>query len=236
MPGRHQEALVSYNKSLKIKPNFDLALHDRGDALIEIGRDQDAIASYDRALFDDEFQILAAETSPEGVALQNSIARMLRQYRISEVDVSFILNEAYMRGCRLIDSGETIKNVAAWLKFTAFRIIQETARNQHRNRNLSERLIGEGEIDVKADPLNAAEIAEQSEMMRIAIQQLGSMDQTIIRLRFLEGLSWQDIAQRLGEDGTVLSQASLRKRASRALKRLRSAFVAVSRRGSLEKS
>ncbi|NET39205.1 MAG: sigma-70 family RNA polymerase sigma factor [Cyanothece sp. SIO1E1] len=225
--GRHQEALASYNKSLKIKPNFDLALHDRGDTLIEIGRDQDAIASYDRALFDDEFQILAAETSPEGVALQNFIARRLRQYRITEVDIDYILNEAYMRGCRMIESGKTIDNIAAWLRYTTFRIIQETARNQNKIRNLSEKLIGEGEFYVRSESLNAAEVAEQLEIIRIAMQQLGPMDQTIIRLRFFEGLSWQDIAQRLGEDGTVLSQATLRKRAQRALSRLRATFFEI---------
>jgi protein O-GlcNAc transferase len=48
--GRSQEALVSYNKALAIKPNHAEALNNRGVALQDLRRFEKALASYDKAL------------------------------------------------------------------------------------------------------------------------------------------------------------------------------------------
>jgi RNA polymerase sigma factor (sigma-70 family) len=220
--GRPQEAVASYNKAIKIKPDFDLALFDRGDALIEIGRDRDAIASYDRALFDTEFQLLTATNSSKGSSMLFFIYQMLRQFNINDVDASDILLEVYLRGRRAIESGKTIQNIAAWARKTAYNII---VLSQRRDKNTPKPLCIE-EISPYIEP-TSEDLNSDFEAIEVALQQLKPIDQTIIRLRFLEGLSWQEIAERLGESETIISQAALRKRAQRALNRLRSNFHSV---------
>ena len=44
------DALKSFARALSIRPNFPEALNNRGNALMELGRAADALASYDRAL------------------------------------------------------------------------------------------------------------------------------------------------------------------------------------------
>ena len=48
--GRNEEAIASYDKALKIKPDYHLAWNGRGNALEKLGRYEEAIASYDKAL------------------------------------------------------------------------------------------------------------------------------------------------------------------------------------------
>ena len=47
---RFEEALASYDRALKVRPDFAEALFNRGDTLHELGRFEEALASYDRAL------------------------------------------------------------------------------------------------------------------------------------------------------------------------------------------
>jgi tetratricopeptide (TPR) repeat protein len=46
----YEEAIASYDKALQLKPDNDLALYNRGNALRKLGRYEEAIASYDKAL------------------------------------------------------------------------------------------------------------------------------------------------------------------------------------------
>ena len=47
---KYQEAVVSFNKALEIKPDDYQAWYNRGSALDSLGRYEEAIASYDKAL------------------------------------------------------------------------------------------------------------------------------------------------------------------------------------------
>ena len=46
----YPQALASYNRTLKIEPNNYQAWDNRGIALRNLGRHQEALASYDQAL------------------------------------------------------------------------------------------------------------------------------------------------------------------------------------------
>jgi Tfp pilus assembly protein PilF len=48
--GRFEEALASYDRALKVRPDYTQALSNRGNALAALGRFEEALASYDRAL------------------------------------------------------------------------------------------------------------------------------------------------------------------------------------------
>jgi Flp pilus assembly protein TadD len=41
---------VSFERAVAAKPNYAEALNNRGNALVELGRSQDALASYEQAL------------------------------------------------------------------------------------------------------------------------------------------------------------------------------------------
>lgn len=48
--GRHEEALASYDRALRLKPDYAKAFYHRGNTLLNLKRPEDALASYDRAL------------------------------------------------------------------------------------------------------------------------------------------------------------------------------------------
>lgn len=48
--GRHEEALASYDRALRLKPDYAKAFYHRGNTLLKLKRPEDALASYDRAL------------------------------------------------------------------------------------------------------------------------------------------------------------------------------------------
>ncbi|MFM6040515.1 MAG: CHAT domain-containing protein, partial [Sphaerospermopsis kisseleviana] len=48
--GRHEEAIISYNKAIEINPDFYQAWHARGGALHNLMQYEEALASYDKAL------------------------------------------------------------------------------------------------------------------------------------------------------------------------------------------
>lgn len=69
------------------------------------------------------------------------------------------------------------------------------------------------------DPLGTLVTAEQTLRLRTALAQLSERDRELLRLSFFEGLSPQELAERLGEPST-----RIRKRKERALERLRGVF------------
>jgi len=46
----YQGAIYAYNEAIKIETNFCKAWNNRGNALADLGRDEEAIASYDQAV------------------------------------------------------------------------------------------------------------------------------------------------------------------------------------------
>jgi CHAT domain-containing protein/Flp pilus assembly protein TadD len=48
--GRYEEAIASYDRAIKINPDYHEAWANRGITLYSLGRDEDAIASYDQAV------------------------------------------------------------------------------------------------------------------------------------------------------------------------------------------
>ena len=74
--------------------------------------------------------------------------------------------------------------------------------------------------DPDSDPLSLIISREQREQLRVALADLSATDQEILHLSFFEGLSPAEIADHLNEPAE-----RIRKRKSRALLRLRSAFL-----------
>jgi len=70
--GRYDEALVSLDRALALRPNYFKALNNRGGAMEGLNRLPEALASYDRAL---------AIAPDQGVTQQRPRVDRSRSYR-----------------------------------------------------------------------------------------------------------------------------------------------------------
>ena len=81
-------------------------------------------------------------------------------------------------------------------------------------------------LTLTSDPLSLIISKQQREQLRVALADLSATDQEILHLSFFEGLSPAEIADHLNEPAE-----RIRKRKSRALLRLRSAFLGKTETG-----
>lgn len=115
------------------------------------------------------------------------------------------------------------QHLAAFVSGIARHVIADTCRARVREvplEAMSDGTAARGSIDALASLITAAE----SEAVHAALALLAPGDQELLRLAFFEGLSPAQIAMRLGEPAE-----RIRKRKSRALEHLRSAFRAAGR-------
>ncbi len=115
-----------------------------------------------------------------------------------------------------------IKNpekLGAFVRGIARNVIADVLRARQRTTGL-ESLAGSAARSAQADPLSLIISKEQRERLRVALANVSATDQEILHLSFFEGLTPAEIADRLNEPAE-----RIRKRKSRALLRLRSAFL-----------
>ena len=107
-------------------------------------------------------------------------------------------------------------------------IARHVIADMHRARQRSvplDTLSPPDEARTNPDALSTLILATERDAVRAALTHLSVQDREILRLCFFEGLTPTEIANRLGEPAT-----RIRKRKSRALERLRAAFLSAARR------
>lgn len=240
--GLFEQAVDSYDKALKSQPDYHFVWDNRGDALRSLGRFSEAIESYNQALrlkpddqtaWDSLFKILLEADTAEFRSLLAFIQYSLSRYNLtSYYSPSDVISEAYIRGIRLISTGKVISNPLAWIKRISFNIIRELSRKQSKDNKAIERAAADLTVDkIEVDKTN--KIDDNLESVKEALDLLSPLDQRIITLRAVEGLSWSEIAKRLGSEGLIDLQTDLkmagrlRKRGSRAMQRLREMYHTV---------
>ena len=62
-----------------------------------------------RERFDEEFRTLVMSNTPDAYSVFTSVQQRLRQFRLWNYEPDEILNDVYVRGCKLIDSGNPIQ-------------------------------------------------------------------------------------------------------------------------------
>ena len=152
-----------------------------------------------------------------------------------------VISEAYIIGQQLILDGESIPNIEAWMRTTTWNLIRNSSRKHQREqkkyKSLSSPVSNSSDIELKdilpskEEPNNvytladkqAAEREKRKKHNRIskALETLNTEDQEILKLKLVEELSWQEIAQRLCSGQKL---ASLRQKGSRAKKKLEKAY------------
>ena len=171
-----------------------------------------------RQVFDEEFCALLFESS--NLRTIYFIKSRLKQFSLGHTySAAYVLIEAYLRGCRLIESGGRIEKVIPWVRQTAYNIVRELSREHRKLVRLSENLA--------TTPYDDALDCSQELFSRVkqAFGNLPSEDQKLLTWKIVDDLPWEEIYRRLTEMGeTEINVVSLRKRKERALARLRRAY------------
>lgn len=159
-------------------------------------------------------------------SLRSYLERLKKQWGLPNIDTSEVLSESISRGVRYIASkGEAIDNPIGWLRAVSLNIIRDEAKAVAKERRLQERIAYEYDSS-PPDPFQDPEFLEEVETLRSAMDVLSEADRTILRHRFFEKQRYREIQAKLeAEEGKKTTVAALRKRESRALKRLREGFL-----------
>ncbi|MFK8181745.1 MAG: RNA polymerase sigma factor [Phormidesmis sp.] len=176
-----------------------------------------------KAEFGKEVSCLMHPSSVEGTKVLNYLQRIGRQLNIRNFSVHDVVSEATMRGFDSIDrKEERIRSASAWLRSIGTRIIKDQVKREVRDRKLREK---HAYHSPTPDGLLRLLVHEESAAISQAMQLLSLEDQKILRLRFIQGMRYKDIqAWYFDEMGVSVKEATLRKRESRALTRLKSKF------------
>jgi RNA polymerase sigma-70 factor (ECF subfamily) len=154
---------------------------------------------------------------------------------LGKADASDVVQDTFLGAHRDFDQfrGETERKFVAWLRHVLASVLANFVRHyqgtKQRDVRLDRQLASELEqssctldralIAPASSPSRQAERREQAVLLAKALDRLADEDRELLVLRHLEGLSFPEVAQRLGR-----SLNSVKKRWPRALVRLRQAF------------
>ena len=142
--------------------------------------------------------------------------------KLQQVDFYDVVPEVYLRGTKLIASGEDIENPGAWIRVTSYNVIREMSREQKKEQANSEL------IECQVAPDNCEENNEvELNILKTSLQDLSEKDRQILELRFFQNLSWKEVVTYLASTGEILTEANARQRGKRALKRLKKVFLSI---------
>ena len=132
-----------------------------------------------------------------------------------------VVQETLARTIEALEAGRVRDraHLAAFARGVAHHVIADVHRASSRLVPLEE-----GHPSREASPLQSLAAEEERRAVHAALDSLPPHDRDLLRLCFFEGLSPAELALRLGEPGE-----RVRKRKSRALRRLREAFDALRR-------
>lgn len=177
-----------------------------------------------REAFNEEFLVLLDSGSPSATSMLAFIKRSLAQFNLSNsYTPTWVLNEAYLRGIKLLTTGEQIEKPLPWIRATAYNIIREQSREFSRFSQFDENMI-ESHVNCS---LNVSEEIEEELFKRVslAFEKLEPNEKEILSLKMIKNLSWEEIKLHLILQGEEIQNvATLRKRKERALKHLRSIY------------
>jgi RNA polymerase sigma factor (sigma-70 family) len=176
------------------------------------------VAAISGLLIPDEFK---------GTSLYCFLLRFARQWHLGHTDLDDLLIEGIKRGIDYIQKQQKpIEKPEAWLRITCLNILKtrvDAAIKEERKT---------AQLTVLAQhipsPLAKSELIEQLEFLELALDQLAQEDQELIRMKFLQRKTYEQIRQHMkytaDDNSPVPSVQALRKRESRALQRLRKHF------------
>lgn len=176
-------------------------------------------------------EVVLKPESKNAYSIRPFIERTLKQFRLySYYDETEIFLQARTIAIKKIQSGETIKNLPAYLKTIAFNVIRDLDKKRKNQGSLVTRLKIRSEIIDDKDyliPLYVTEVNVKA--LCKAFDQLDLKERQILIFREVHGFSWREIGDILvarGEENKNDSKLvqRLRQKGNRALKRLRKIY------------
>lgn len=179
-----------------------------------------------RKQFDYAVEALFDGNNPESITFCSSITRTLRQYRLSGTyDAKDIISEAYARSVVKIEGGTLIEIPLAWLRRTCLNVIREFKKKQ--TKADKPKLDGDA-VSLGNEAIEQLLLDEDLQAIRLAFKNLSLEDQNILHVRIFQGLSWQEIGDRLAKPSALpVRPGTARQRGSRALIRLRQHYELI---------
>ena len=166
--------------------------------------------------------IKGVEEQEQFLLLNHFIKRTLKQFKLNNICVEDVISEVYLRGVKLINSGEEIRNPGAWIRVTSYNVIREMHRKKQKEQPNSEL------VELKVSPQETEDNQEKEQnllKLKKLLQTLNEKDKQILELRFFQDKSWQEVIEYLVSQGEIVTNSTVRQRGSRALKRLRKAYL-----------
>lgn len=177
--------------------------------------------------FCNEVSQLLTPNNFKGTSLYAFVKKLANKWNARQVDIHEIIIEGVKRGIEHIEkTGETIEKPEAWLRKVCTHILSDEIDKIVKE----EKKVEKQKHDL--DNIYNTFPSEPDLMCRLersdeALRSLSASDQQIIRLRFFEGRTYEQIQHYYELQEEVITIPALRKRESRALKRLRVKFFAI---------
>lgn len=174
-----------------------------------------------RQEFDAAIKVLFDGKSRDAQIFCASITRQLRQFRLGKTyDAKEIVAEAYTRGVRKIEAGETINNPLGWLRIACLNVIREFQRKQ----------ISLNKPKLDKDPWSPggivfSQLILQEDFLAIqkAVEELSPEEQQLLYLR-IEGLSWKSVGEQMPDP---LREGTARQRGARIFEKLERMYAEI---------
>lgn len=177
-----------------------------------------------RRALETDFCDLLDPKSSSGRLIYAFARRCIQQFHLTgHFQEAYVINEAYQRTIKAHDQGESIRNLAAWLKTLIYRICYEETRK--RQRCVSIEQVPEVEDRTISIEQLIEDFAAYERGLQVVMQDVEKIDRVILILKVIEDLSWKEIRTVLRQEGFGdHSEANLRKRKERLLIRLRKRY------------
>ncbi|MCA9050109.1 MAG: sigma-70 family RNA polymerase sigma factor [Planctomycetaceae bacterium] len=159
--------------------------------------------------------------SPQHLYLENEgWLRTVVRSRIAEPEaVEDVMQNIALALVRQRDSLGDVRKIGAWLYQVAVRQVMMYRRSRGRRRRFEDRLAadpGSPSPSQPLDPVSRVLAAEEQELVQRAMQQLGEIDRQVLYLKYAEGWTYSQLAERLG-----VKEDTIEYRLARARRKLR---------------
>jgi RNA polymerase sigma factor (sigma-70 family) len=178
-------------------------------------------------VFCNEVSHLLTPNNFKGTSLYSFVNRLASRWNVHQIDIHEIIIEGVKRGIEHIEkTGEAINKPEAWLRKVCTHILSDEVDKIVKEEKKVEKQKHELNSIYNTVP-SEPDLMCRLEHSDVALRSLSSSDQQIIRLRFFEGKTYEQIQHYYELQEEVITIPALRKRESRALKRLRVEFFAI---------
>jgi DNA-directed RNA polymerase specialized sigma24 family protein len=158
-------------------------------------------------------EVMLAGDDPDNFPyILSTINRHLYQFKLQKMKTAVeVFNETYLRAVRRIEAGEMIANIPAWFRRTALNVVREWSRTE----------IRQGEL-VQTQAAETCSLQSRLEVMAMfeRFVELKPIERKLLQLRAM-GLTWEEVAQRLIEDGEATANPQLPRKLAQQASRIR---------------